>query len=28
MNSVLQKQHEDFRTAKEIMTNMEDFLGG
>ncbi|KAK5770876.1 hypothetical protein PVK06_047033 [Gossypium arboreum] len=28
MSSVLQKQHENFCTAKEIMTNLEDLLGG
>ncbi|MBA0702138.1 hypothetical protein Goari_000013 [Gossypium aridum] len=28
MSSVLQKQHENFRTAKEIMENLEDLLEG
>ncbi|MBA0681779.1 hypothetical protein Goari_023558, partial [Gossypium aridum] len=28
MSSVLQKQHHNFRTAKKIMTNLEDLLGG
>ncbi|KAH1082397.1 hypothetical protein J1N35_022158 [Gossypium stocksii] len=28
MSSVLQKQHENFCTVKEIMTNSEDLLGG
>ncbi|MBA0676993.1 hypothetical protein Goari_018423 [Gossypium aridum] len=28
MSSVVQKQHENFRTAKKIMTNLEDFLRG
>ena len=28
MSNVLQKKHENFRTAKKIMTNLEDFLGG
>ncbi|KAH1107225.1 hypothetical protein J1N35_010993 [Gossypium stocksii] len=28
MSNVLQKQHENFHTAKEIMTNLEDLLGG
>ncbi|MBA0692533.1 hypothetical protein Goari_010086 [Gossypium aridum] len=26
MSSVLQKQHENFHTAKEIMTNLRDLL--
>ncbi|MBA0702833.1 hypothetical protein Goari_023024 [Gossypium aridum] len=28
MSSVLQKQHENFCTTKEIMKNLEDLLGG
>ncbi|KAH1097743.1 hypothetical protein J1N35_014664 [Gossypium stocksii] len=28
MSNVLQKQHENFHTAKEIITNLEDLLGG
>ncbi|MBA0682219.1 hypothetical protein Goari_023954 [Gossypium aridum] len=28
MNSVLQKQHNNFCIAKEIMTNLEDLLRG
>ncbi|MFQ6651925.1 hypothetical protein Gotur_024045 [Gossypium turneri] len=28
MSSVLQKQYEKFLTAKEIMKNLEDLLGG
>ncbi|MBA0692971.1 hypothetical protein Goari_010491 [Gossypium aridum] len=28
MSSVLQKQHKNFFTAKEIMTNSKDLLGG
>ncbi|MBA0679740.1 hypothetical protein Goari_011493 [Gossypium aridum] len=28
MSNVLQKQHENFRTAKKIMINLEDLLGG
>ncbi|MBA0782698.1 hypothetical protein Gotri_000540 [Gossypium trilobum] len=28
MSSVLQKQHENFHIAKEVITNLEDLLGG